>query len=516
MLVSAWLDESAARAPAAVALVCGERRVSYGELAARASACARGLAALGVQRGDRVVLHLDNDVETVVALFGVLAAGAAFVMVNPTTKEPKLRFVLENAGARAIVLPAAKAALVAGSLPELRAVVTVGPAGTEGPRETVSFEDLLARHGGEGAPPPAPIDLDLAALLYTSGSTGEPKGVMLTHANVVAAIDSVAAYLRLTPDDVLFDVLPLSFGYGLTQLFSAVKTGARFVLDKGMVFPHVTLTRMAAEGVTGFAMVPTMAAVLLGLDLSKYDLSRLRYVTNAGAALPTDHVRRFRAALPHVDLVLMYGQTECLRIAYLEPSQVDRRPDSVGFGMPNQEVFVLDEAGRPVPPGTPGELVVRGSHVMRGYWKLPEETRAKLRPGRFPGERVLHTGDLFRTDAEGYLYFVSRQDDIIKSKGEKVSPREVEDALFALPEVQEAAVVGVADPVIGQAVKAVLVLREGAALSAREVQRHCAQRLEDFMVPSIVEFREELPKTTTGKILKRELALPAGSRETRP
>jgi long-chain acyl-CoA synthetase len=184
--------------------------------------------------------------------------------------------------------------------------------------------------------------------------------------------------------------------------------------------------------------------------------------------------------------------------------------------MPNQEVFILDEAGQPVAPGTPGELVVRGSHVMRGYWKLPEQTEAKLRPGRFPGERVLHTGDLFRRDAEGYLYFVSRQDDIIKSKGEKVSPREVEDALFALAEVQEAAVVGVADPVIGQAVKAVLVLREGASLSAREVQRHCAQRLEDFMVPSIVEFREELPKTTTGKILKRELALPDGSRETRP
>ncbi|MET0556856.1 MAG: AMP-binding protein [Vicinamibacteria bacterium] len=516
MLVSAWLEESAARAPAATALVCGERRLSYRELADRAGACARGLAALGVERGDRVVLHLDNDVETVVALFGVLGAGAAFVMVNPTTKEAKLRFVLENAGASAIVLPAAKAALLEGGLPELRAVVTVGGAAAEGARKAVAFDDLLARHAGAGAAPPAPVDLDLATLLYTSGSTGEPKGVMLTHANVVAAIDSVASYLHLTSDDVLFDVLPLSFGYGLTQLFSALKVGARFVLDKGMVFPHVTLTRMTAEGVTGFAMVPTMAAVLLGLDLAKYDLSRLRYVTNAGAALPTDHVRRFRAALPHVDLVLMYGQTECLRIAYLEPSQVDRRPDSVGFGMPNQDVFVLDEAGQPVPPDTPGELVVRGSHVMRGYWKLPEQTEAKLRPGRFPGERVLHTGDLFRRDAEGYLYFVSRQDDIIKSKGEKVSPREVEDALFALADVQEAAVVGVADPVTGQAVKAVLVLREGAVLSAREVQRHCAQRLEDFMVPSIVEFREELPKTTTGKILKRELALPAGSRETRP
>jgi acyl-coenzyme A synthetase/AMP-(fatty) acid ligase len=277
------------------------------------------------------------------------------------------------------------------------------------------------------------------------------------------------------------------------------------VLEKGIVFPPVTLTRMVEQRATGFAMVPTMANLLLNLDLSRYDLSSLRYVTNAGAGLPPEIAKRFRQALPHVRLYLMYGQTECLRASYLDPQQVEARPDSVGRGMPNQETFVIDEAGAPVGPGEVGELVVRGPHVMNGYWELPEETERKLRPGRMAGEPMLYTGDLFKRDAEGYLYFVGRQDDIIKSRGEKVSPREVENALYMLEGVAEAAVVGVPHPLLGQAVKAVVVLAEGASLDARAVQRHCATHLEDFMVPSLVEFRTDLPKNERGKIVRRDL-----------
>jgi long-chain acyl-CoA synthetase len=300
-------------------------------------------------------------------------------------------------------------------------------------------------------------------------------------------------------------VLPLSFGYGLTQMFPALNVGARLVLEKGIVFPPVTLTRMVEQGATGFAMVPTMANLLLNLDLTRYDLSRLRYVTNAGAGLPPELARRFRQALPHVRLYLMYGQTECLRVSYLDPAEVDARPDSVGRGMPNQEWLLVDEQNQPVGPDGIGELVVRGEHVMQGYWELPDETRRKLRPGRLAGEPMLYTGDLFKRDADGYLYFMSRQDDIIKSRGEKVSPREVENALYALPGVAEAAVVGVPHPLLGQAVKAVIVLAEGAVLDARAVQRHCAACLEDFMVPSLVEFRTDLPKNERGKIVRRDL-----------
>jgi acyl-CoA synthetase (AMP-forming)/AMP-acid ligase II len=250
-----------------------------------------------------------------------------------------------------------------------------------------------------------------------------------------------------------------------------------------------------------------MAAMLLQMDLSKYDWSSLRYLTSAGAALPTEHIARLRHLLPHVQIYSMYGLTECMRVSYLDPEEIDRRPASVGRGMPNQEVFLVDEHGCRLGSGVVGELVVRGAHVMKGYWELPAETAARLRPGPLLGESVLYTGDLFRMDDEGYLYFLGRKDDIIKSRGEKVSPKEVEDVLHAHPEIAEAAVVGVPDEILGQAIKAVVAVKGGSHLTERDVLRHCAGRLEDFMVPKLVEFRPALPKTANGKIDKKALSL---------
>jgi long-chain acyl-CoA synthetase len=229
-------------------------------------------------------------------------------------------------------------------------------------------------------------------------------------------------------------------------------------------------------------------------------------MTNAGAALPPEHIARLRRALPQVRLYSMYGLTECTRVTYLPPEQLAMRPASVGKGMPNEELYVLDPEGRRCAPGEIGELVVRGSHLMQGYWGMPDATARALRCGPLPGQRVLYSGDLFRTDEEGYLYFVARQDDIIKTRGEKVSPREVEDVLYELPGVSQAAVVGVPDPLLGAAIKAVLVLAAGFELTRQAVLRHCAARLEDFMVPRIVEFREELPQTASGKIARALLA----------
>jgi acyl-CoA synthetase (AMP-forming)/AMP-acid ligase II len=233
-------------------------------------------------------------------------------------------------------------------------------------------------------------------------------------------------------------------------------------------------------------------------------LSSIRYITNTAAALPTSHIVELRHRLPHAKIFSMYGLTECKRVSYLPPEQIDIRPTSVGKGMPNEEVYIVDERGNRLASGV-GELVVRGSHVMKGYWELPEETSRMLRPGPLPGEMVLFSGDIFRMDDEGYLYFVARKDDIIKTRGEKVSPREVENALYELAGVAEAAVLGIPDAVLGQAVKAVLTLRDGAILSEQEVRRHCAQRLENFMVPTVVEFRTEMPKTSSGKIDKKPL-----------
>jgi acyl-CoA synthetase (AMP-forming)/AMP-acid ligase II len=353
---------------------------------------------------------------------------------------------------------------------------------------------------------PATIDQDLAAIIYTSGSTGDPKGVMLSHLNMVSAARSITTYLGLRESDVIACALPLAFDYGLYQVLMAFKEGATLCLEQSFAFPVKVLERMASERVTVFPGVPTMFSLLMSLNgLERFDLDSLRMITNTAAALSEAHIRRIRALFPNAALFSMYGLTECKRVTYLPPGQLDLRPTSVGRGMPNEEVWLVDESGKRLPNGSTGELVVRGSNVMRGYWEKPFETAQRLRPGIMPGEVLLYSGDLFRTDDEGWLYFVARKDDIIKSRGEKVSPREVENAIYGLEGVVDAAVVGVPDDVLGEAVKAFVVIKDGHSLSERDVIRHCLGHLESFMAPKHVEFVRELPRTDTGKIKKTAL-----------
>jgi acyl-CoA synthetase (AMP-forming)/AMP-acid ligase II len=323
---------------------------------------------------------------------------------------------------------------------------------------------------------------------------------------MVSAATSITEYLENDSSDVIINFLPLSFDYGLYQVLMAFKMGARVVLEKSFTYPYVVISKIQSEKVTGFPGVPTVFAILLQLkELHKYNLGSLRYLTNTGAALSRSHIERLRESFPHARLYSMYGLTECKRVSYLPPEELDRRPDSVGKAMPNTEVYIVDEDGSRVGPGEVGELVVRGANVMKGYWKMEEETREVLKPGDHPGESVLYSGDLFRMDDEGFLYFVSRKDDIIKSRGEKVSPKEIENVLYSLPEIVEAAVVGVKDEIIGQAIKAVVVTADGTRLTEKDIIAHCSKNLEDFMVPRVVEFRSSLPKTATGKIRKQEL-----------
>jgi len=512
MQLETFLEQSAARFPDKAALVCGKRRLTYAELERSANQLAHALIDQGVQRGDRVAIHLENSVEAVIAVFAVLKAGAVFLMVNSTTKCEKLAYILNDCRAAALFLPAGKLADLADSghaTPHLRTVITVGePATQTDLAETThcTFEQLLEANAAHNEPPAKrAIDVDLAALVYTSGSTGNPKGVMLTHRNMVSAATSITTYLENTADDIVFSVLPLSFDYGLYQALMSVKFGGTLILERSFAYPHAVMKKLVAERATGFPLVPTMLAFLLQIDLSRYDLKHLRYVSNTGAALPVDHIARFRKLVPHVDVYSMYGLTECKRVAYLPPAQIDRRPGSVGRAMPNTEVYLVDDDGRRLGPGETGELVVRGSNVMPGYWERPEATDRMLKPGPLLGEKVLYTGDLFRTDDDGYLYFVGRKDDIIKSRGEKVSPKEVENALCNHPAVSEAAVLGAADEVLGQSICAFVTVRDGEQPSERDVLRHCAGRLEDFMVPQSVQFVPSLPKTSNGKIDKRAL-----------
>jgi acyl-CoA synthetase (AMP-forming)/AMP-acid ligase II len=323
---------------------------------------------------------------------------------------------------------------------------------------------------------------------------------------MVSVTTSVNAYLGNTADDVILNVLPLAFGYGLYQLFLAFQVGGKVVMDKGFAFPARTVALMEREKVTALPGVPMLYALLLKYpDLLKRDLAALRYMTNAAAALPTAHLQQVREALPHVWFYSMYGQTECKRISYLPPEELDRRPSSVGIAIPNSEVYIVDEEDRRVAPGGVGELVVRGSHVMQGYWRSPELTARKFRPGPVPGERVLYTGDLFKMDEDGFLYFVARMDDIIKSRGEKVSPREIENEVCRLEGVSECVVVGVPDPVLGQAVRLLVVPHEGAPLTERDIRAYCARKLDDYMQPKHVVIVSELPRNENGKVDKRKL-----------
>jgi long-chain acyl-CoA synthetase len=499
--------QAAERSPDAVALVCGSHRLTYADLENAAARVAAGFRSLGVARGDRVAIHLENSVEAVLSIVGALRAGAAFVPVNPTTKGEKLGYLLRDSGASLLVSDRRAAQTVAEAIettvePPAIAMTGMGQHEDTLPFTFTRFEDL------EGAPAGdldlLRIDLDLAALIYTSGSTGRPKGVMMTHANILAATTSINSYLQNQPDDTILDVLPLSFDYGLYQLFLAMQAGARVLLERSFAFPTVMLELMARERVTALPIVPMIAALLLKHDLDAYDLSALRYITNTGAVLPPVHIAALRERLPHVRIYSMYGLTECKRVSFLAPEDLDARPTSVGKPMNNVEVYLLDDEGRRLDSGV-GELVVRGPNVMQGYWGSDEATDKVLRPGPIPAERVLHTGDVFRIDADGYMYFQSRTDDVIKSRGQKVSPREIENVLHGVPGVCEAVVVGVADTLLGEALQAYVTLHPGTAVTERDILLHCSRYLEDFMVPQGVAIVASLPHTTSGKLSRREL-----------
>lgn len=508
MRVEDFLRSSARRSPGKIALVAGKTRSTFKDLDLASDRLATTLAARGVGRGDRVVVFMDNCAEAVVAIFAALKAGAVFSPVNASTKADKLAYILNNCQAKALVTQHRLMSAAAEALAEAPSVaVSIVAGGQEAPALAGALH-WRAALAVEPARPAFPgIDLDLAMIIYTSGSTGVPKGVMMTHRNVDAAATSITTYLENTPDDVILNVLPISFDYGLYQVLMAMKLGATLVLEKSFVFPQVVFEKMRGERVTGFPIVPTMAALVLQMrDLEPGSFPDLRYITNTAAALPPAHIERLQALFPAARIYSMYGQTECKRCTYLPPAELKRRPGSVGIAIPGTEAYVIDEAGKRVAPGEVGELVIRGAHVMQGYWQDEAATDKALRRGPFPWEKVLHTGDLFRTDEEGFLYFVGRKDDIIKSRGEKVSPKEVENVLYALPGIRDAAVIGVADPILGMAIKAVVALELGVSLTADEVVRHCARHLEDFMVPKTVEFRAALPKSENGKIDRRAVA----------
>jgi amino acid adenylation domain-containing protein len=506
-----YLVHAARCQPDKVALVCAGRRITYRGLDEQSNALAALLAARGVARGDRVLVFADNTPETVISFWAVLKANAVVCLVSPLTKADKLHYLMVDCRPSGLITEAHLHAtwLRACRSQNLPLVVVSGDAKRELLSDVpgaITWDKAIANGRNLPLPRPANIDLDLAAIIYTSGSTGEPKGVMLSHRNMLTAATSISAYLEIDADEIILNVLPLSFDYGLYQMIMAFRAGARLVLEKSFAFPPQVLQLAVEEGVTGLPGVPTIFAMLTGMKtLSSYDLSRIRYVTNTAAALPAKHIASLRKLFPRARIYSMYGLTECKRCTYLPPEDIERKPSSVGIAIPNTQLWIVDEENRRVGPGVVGQLVIRGATVMQGYWEKPEQTARKLKPGPLPGERVLYTGDYCQLDDEGYLYFVARMDDVIKSRGEKVPPKEVEVALLDIPGVREAAVIGVADELLGQAIKAFVVLEPDVQLTGKQIQLSCQAKLESFMIPKHVEFVPELPKTNTGKIKKTAL-----------
>ncbi len=511
-LLQNFLIKNAEKYPDKEALVFNEQRLSYLELNNKSNQLAKSLLELGLNRHDRVIIFLGNSVETIISIWGILKAGGAFVVLNPFIKSNKLEYIIKDSDAKIIITHTRKYDVVLQAINYNnydKKIIWVGAA-MDG-INTFNFNELL-QHQTTSATKKLKsrmekiIDYDLAALIYTSGSTGEPKGVISSQFNMISAARSIIEYLENTPDDIILDVLPLSFDYCLYQMIMSVMFGGKLVLETSFMFPQKILQAIEEESVTGFPIVPTIIALLLKMkDLEKYELKSLKYISNTGAAFPVPHIQKFNQLFPHVKIFSMYGLTECKRITYLPAKEIQKRPGSVGKAIPNCEVFILDENGNEVPLGEVGELVVRGSNVMRGYWNAKELTEKVYRPGKMQGETLLYTGDLFRQDEDGFLYFFGRKDDMIKSKGERISPKEIENILCSIPGVAEAAVIGIPDEILGQAIKAFIVKKDGIEIDPNVILQFCSQNMEFFMIPKYVEFINELPKSPSGKIDKKIL-----------
>lgn len=488
------------------------RRFSFGDIRLKADLLAAFLRDGIVAVGDRVGVLLENSPEYVVCYFAILKAGGVVVPLSRNLPGRGIAVLLNDFSPKAVIADRAdveKLLEIRHLVPSLRDIVSIpgGRGGRNGesrdplPREgkvrVVDAGSVISSDGAGGVPTGGGDGGNdaLAMIIYTSGTTGAPKGVMLTHRNLSANARSIIEYLRLGQSDRAMVVLPFYYSYGNSLLTTHAMAGGTLVIENSMMYPNVVLDAMLSERVTGFSGVPSTYAILLNKsNLRSGRFPALRYVTQAGGAMSPRHALELKSILPDVDVFIMYGQTEAsARLSFLEPGELLRKAGSIGKAIPGVTITLMGEGGRPAGVGDVGEIVARGENITTGYWGKPEETARILRDGG------LHTGDFARADEEGFLYIIGRRTDMIKSGAHRISAKEIEEILLEIPQVGEAAVVGVEDEILGESIKAYVVVKEGETLSAQAVQAYCRKNLPLFKVPKAVEFLSEIPKTHSGK-----------------
>ena len=515
-LLPELISRSAQRFPEHIALTYGKDSLSYAQLQTAVSAFASGIVGLGLQRGERVAIYLEKRFETVIASFGAPAAGAVFVPLNPLLKAEQVAYILRDCNVRLLVTSPERHALLREALadcPDLRQTILVNTPAGQAPATCCAWDDLMQMPARPGH---RVIDTDMTAILYTSGSTGKPKGVVLSHRNMVAGAKSVASYLENHADDTLLAALPLSFDAGFSQLTTAFHVGARVVL-LNYLLPRDVLKALERERVTGLTAVPPLYIQLAQLDWPAHITEHLRYFANTGGRMPRETLMALRSRLPQSKPFLMYGLTEAFRSTFLPPEEVDKRPDSIGKAIPNAEILVLREDGTPCDANEPGELVHRGALVGMGYWNDPEKTAERYKPlpsntpGREAGlvlpELAVYSGDNVRRDEEGFLYFIGRRDEMMKTSGYRVSPTEVEEILYATRLVGECVAFGVDHETLGQSIQVIATPPADGELDIPALLAECRKQMPAYMVPSGIEARQgPLPRNPNGKIDRKTLS----------
>jgi len=500
----ALLFTSAEKHPHRPLFIHRGHELTYESAVQQCRAFGRALRELGVLEGDRVALVINNRPEYPLAYYGALCAGATIVPLCPDTRRGTLLRALRHCEARAVVIEPRNTKLLEAcqsELPELRAVISVGAPAKVDLGDAMPHLNIQTLLEGPDGPPSTVSSESLAAIMYTSGTTAQPKGVMLAHRNLLANTRSTVEYLHLNADERLALVLPLFYSYGNSLLHTHIAAGGTLVDVGTVAFPAAVLRGIAQARCTGLSGVPsTFARLVHSKVMGEFDLSSLRYLTQAGGPMTPALTERVLAAFQNAELFVMYGQTEAApRLTFLAPADLSRKLGSVGKAIPDVTLEVLDAAGKPVDVGAEGELVARGDNIMLGYFKDPEATARALRP------EGLRTGDLARVDDEGFITIIGRSSDMIKAGAHRIGPKEIEAVIEKLDGITECAVVGVPDELLGEAIAAFIVRTDGKGPSEKEIMRFCHEHLPRFKLPAHLVFVDTLPRTNTGKLRRSSL-----------